>query len=313
MIPATILGITLGAILGTIDLAPVLAQPLPPSGETPGSINAASSPAERFLSQGLLAIQQGQLPRAIESFRAAINANPSLAPAHYNLGLALRQTGDLSGAIGAFSRAIQADPNFALAYSNLGAALLEQNQLDQAALYLNQSIQLDPTLSIAHYNLGLVYQQQGNGAAAQRSLETALKLNSNSPQVFYRLGMVYQQQGEQNPESSPAAQQWRGRALSAFQQAIILEPSYTEAHYRLGSLHYAQGNYAAAIRAFRQTAELNPANGDAYYAAALSFVKLNQPQDALMLFEYALKLYQSQNLPDWIDRTTEQIDRLRGN
>jgi len=297
-----------GIILGTIEFAPVFAQTLPPS----GSINQASSPAGRFLSQGLASIQQGQLPQAIESFRAAIHADPSLAPAHYNLGLALRQTGDLSGAIGAFYAAIQADPSFALAYSNLGAALLENNQLDQSLFYLNQAVQLDPSLSIAHYNLGLVYQKQGNGSAAQRSLETALKLNPNSPQAFYRLGTVYQQQAEQISTPSPTAQQWRGLALSAFQQAILLDPGYTEAHYRLGSLYYAQGNYESAIRAFRQTAELNSTNADAYYAAALSFVKLNQPQDALMLFESALKLYQSQKRSDWIDRTTQQIDRLRG-
>jgi len=265
--------------------------------------------AEGWLNTGLDAVQQGQLPMAIEAFQTALQLNPQLVPASYNLGLALRQSGNLTGAIEAFTRTTQIDPNFALAFSNLGAALLENNQFDQAQVALARSLQLDPKLSIAHYNLGLVYEKTEQWALAESAFLQTLQHQTNSSQAFYHLGIIYAQQAAHSLDPQ-AAQILLNRAQSSYLQAIFINPEYTEALYRLGSLNYQQEHYLAAIENFRRAANINSNYADAYYAAALSFVKLNQPADALTLFSHAMALYQTPNRLDWVQRTQQQIDRL---
>jgi tetratricopeptide (TPR) repeat protein len=310
-------GLTIALLLGTtIGVIPlggpikVMAQPSTP-GSPPIAPPASTLPqsAEGWLNTGLNAIQQGQLPAAIEAFQTALQLNPQLVPARYNLGLALRQSGNLTGAIEAFSQTTQIDPNFALAFSNLGAAFLENNQFEQAQTALARAIELDPQLSIAYYNLGLVYEKTEQWPLAESAFLQTLQRQPNSSQAFYHLGIIYAQQAAQSSDPQ-VVQRFLNRAQSSYLQAVLLNPQYMEAFYRLGSLNYDRENYLAAIENFRQAANLNPNYADAYYAAALSFVKLNQVSDALTLFSHALAIYQSQNRLDWVQRTQQQIDRL---
>ncbi|MFZ9739602.1 MAG: tetratricopeptide repeat protein [Prochlorotrichaceae cyanobacterium] len=303
-----LLVILCGMGLGSLNHGTAQAQtntPVPPP-----PLSTFPQSAQDWLNNGLKAIEANQLPAAIEAFQTALTLDPQLVPAHYNLGLALRQSGDLPGAIAAFTQTTQLDPRFALAYSNLGAALLENNNLEQAQAVLMQAIQLDPQLSIAQYNLGLVYERAEAWPQAAAAFVRTLQLQTNSPQAFYHLGIVLQQQAAQVTDPQ-GIQRLLNQAQSAYLQAIFLDPQYLEALYRLGSLNYDQENYLAAIGHFRRAAEVNPNYPDAYYAAALAFVKLNQPTDALTLFSHALTLYQSQNRRDWAERTQQQIDRLK--
>ena len=315
---SSFLGLTITLLLGTtVGVIPlwfpvkVMAQPsIPASPPVAPPTSTLPQSAEGWLNTGLNAIQQGQLPAAIEAFQTGLQLNPQLVPARYNLGLALRQSGNLTGAIEAFSQTTQIDPNFALAFSNLGAALLENNQFDQAQTALARSLELDPQLSIAYYNLGLVYEKTEQWPLAESAFLQTLQHQPNSSQAFYHLGIVYAQQAAQASDP-PVVQRLLNRAQSSYLQAVFLNPQYMEALYRLGSLNYQQEHYLAAIENFRRAANINPNYADAYYAAALAFVKLNQVPDALTLFSHALALYQAQNRLDWVQRTQQQIDRLK--
>ena len=314
-LPLVLLGLmTLSWVLGGISTpagAQTPPETLPGSGQSPGASDLVNpQTAEDWLETGLAHIQSQSFPAAIEAFQRAIELDGSLFPAHYNLGLARRQTNDLQGAIAAFYRAIEADPTVPLAYSNLGAALLENQSYDAAIAALERAIALDPRLDIAQYNLGLVHQRQNNLALAEQAFQQALVLNPTAPLTFYHLGITYQQQAAQRPLDSPERAQLLNQAQSAWLQATFLNPSYTEALYRLGSLQYEREQYATAIETFRRATQTNPNYPDAYYAAALAFLKLDRSSDAQTLFQYALQLYQSQNRQDWVDRTQAQLDRL---
>ncbi len=75
------------------------------------------------------------------------------------------------------------------------------------------------------------------------------------------------------------------QALTAFQQAVHLDPSFGEAHYKLGWTLASQGYLDPAIREFQQTIELDPTHAAAHYnlgAILLQKAQLDADVDGTM-------------------------------
>ncbi len=85
-----------------------------------------------------------------------------------------------------------------------------------------------------------------------------------------------------------------GEAISAFEQAISLQPSKEEYHYHLGLAHAAQKHNDEAIKAFQQVIELNPEYMLAHGALAGSFRRLGLEDEATEHIRIALPLMQNE-------------------
>src|SRR4051812_34831864 len=81
---------------------------------------------------GVVALQQGHLPRAVELVSRAIALNPGVAAFHGNLAEAYRALGQLEQAVGCCRMALRLQPNFPEAANNLGLALLALGQTEAA-------------------------------------------------------------------------------------------------------------------------------------------------------------------------------------
>jgi protein O-GlcNAc transferase len=103
---------------------------------------------------GVIALQGGHYPAAIELIGQAIAQNRRIPEFHNHMGEAVRALGRLDEAVEHYERAIKLKPSFADAHNNLGLALMTQGRLDEAAARFQRALIFDPNKVDAHNNLG---------------------------------------------------------------------------------------------------------------------------------------------------------------
>ena len=111
---------------------------------------------------------------------------------------------------------------------------------------------------------------------AQRRLEEELKEHPSGAEGYALLGVLY---SEQKNTSA---------ALSAFQQAVKLDPKSTRARNDLGNLYAAEGKIDLAEKEFREVLALHPADRDGNYNLGLILLTKKRPLDAI---SYLLRVH----------------------
>ena len=180
--------------------------------------------------------------------------------AHDNLGGALLLDGRTEEAFTHFYAAAEINPRDPMSRGNIGAYLLERGQLGPAIDELNKVIGLTTDqglLAGAYANLGTAYRQSGDQVKARQSYDESLRLNPAQSNAWLGLGILVDQQG--NPQQaalnfarsaelqpSPPAFFLLGRTLaklgrkaearSALQNALTLQPDFTDAQKALDNL-----------------------------------------------------------------------------
>lgn len=108
-----------------------------------------------------------------------------------------------------------------------------------------------------------------------RTVFEGLRTNYPHVSVFHNnLGVVYKRLGLL-PE-----------AVTAYQQAIKIQPQYPEAYYNLGLALREQGEFHRAEDAYRRALDAAPDFRDASYNLAVLYdLYLNEPEKAIKLYE----------------------------
>lgn len=136
--------------------------------------NAPSPNPEKLAARELYergcALEETNLPEALNSYRAAIAQDPNLADAHVNLGRLLHEAGELHAALTHYRAALVVRPDDATAGFNVGVALEDLGNVTEAVDAYAKSIAVDPTNADAHYNLARLLEQQGRPDIAIKHL-----------------------------------------------------------------------------------------------------------------------------------------------
>ena len=131
--------------------------------------HAAAGLAEANNDLGALLAQQGDLPAAIERFRAAL-ARPGLPDALNNLGYALLLSGNNDEARGLYEKAIALQPDFPEALNNLGL-LYGRGDMERAERNFRAALSRRGNYGEAANNLAIVLVSKGQMDAAVQLLE----------------------------------------------------------------------------------------------------------------------------------------------
>ena len=136
---------------------------------------------------GLVDLNSGRLPQAIEQFEAALRIKPDYAYAHNGLGNALFLSGRAAEAIDHYHEALKIDPGYPEAHNGLANALFQSGHLPEARAESEKAVKFNPNYAEAHCTLGLVMAQQGQIAEAIEQFETALRLNPTDARIGQEL------------------------------------------------------------------------------------------------------------------------------
>jgi tetratricopeptide (TPR) repeat protein len=179
---------------------------------------------------GMVYSEAGQTDLAFAHFREAERIRPKFGLPHYNLGVCYRAKGDLPTAQKEFEAAIEysVDPvELVQSHHNLGIVLYEQGELDEAKKELQAALALFPDKENSLLALGMVDFRQGNYALSIADFQKAYSLQ-RTPQAVFWIGRNREAQGD-----------FKG-AASAYEDALLMSPTFKEAHDRLEAIRSGQ-------------------------------------------------------------------------
>ena len=97
-----------------------------------------------------------------------------------------------------------------------------------------------------------------------------------------------------------------------YNQAIELNPNYTNAYNNCGVAKSALGNKKGAIVDYNKAIRLNPNLAEAYYSRGFTYQQLGENQRAFADFREAARLYHQQGNTTWYQNANDRIRELGG-
>ena len=205
-----------------------------------------------------------------------------------HLGAAYIRLKAYQEAIDALQNAIALDADLVDAHYNLGYAYVEQGHSDQAIPHLERAIAIAPNLKRAHYNLARAYRESGNLEAAAHAVTETLRLDSNYQRAHELANLI--KQAHYNRGITYLNDERYSEAITAFQNAITLDPDFTTAHYNLGLTYLKMETYSRAVDALQKTITLDRSYKAAHHALALAYLGQQDLGKAREAARDALKL-----------------------
>ncbi len=234
-----------------------------------------------LLNRALLAPDLGpqqRTARAVEagqSFQTALAWDPLNGQAYYNLAAVYDLWQDAPSAGRALSRAAVLDPSDISARFRHGQALAAHEQ-EARAIHEWQAADA----AVYFLNQGSVLASEGDPTGALEQYERALAVAPDLPETHYHLGQALSRLGREK------------EALAAFEWAAALEPpSSPRRHLLQGEVHATRGEWAAALAAYGQAAEVAPHDPAPHYRMGwLLQHRLDDSDGAIARFEWAIRL-----------------------
>ncbi|MDE2515125.1 MAG: sulfotransferase [Rhodospirillales bacterium] len=250
----------------------------------------APANAEALHLSGVLALDRGEVDRALTLLRLARGLMPYSATVLAAIGAAHAAKGDTAQAIAFHRRALAQDGDLAIAHLRLGELLFASGEALQAATHAAAAVTADPTLGEAwgltgriaaqqsmhrdaaiafreallrlphradlHAALGNALLAQGDGAAAAEKFHDALAINADDPEAL--LGCARARIAAEDVDA----------AIDQLHQVVTLAPDHADAWNTLGDALSVRGDTEAAIAAFRRVVALRPDAAPAWRSLA---------------------------------------------
>jgi tetratricopeptide (TPR) repeat protein len=128
------------------------------------------------------AIQGGQLEQARQLVQKERKNAPQAVQWRFMEGVIQAQQGQIDKAIDTFKQISQTHPDQSEAYNNLGVLYASKGQLDASKVFLEKALQTHPSYAAAHRNLSDVHSQLAKQSYA-KALQVDPKAKDTAPQL----------------------------------------------------------------------------------------------------------------------------------
>ena len=152
--------------------------------------NEPKALSRRNYTQGTLALLDGNLPAALQSFKRSLDYDSNWAPAFNDLGKVYVRLNDYYHAEESYQRAIQVQPNWVFPQLNLAGIYLVRKDWQRAEQAYTRATELDRTLATTWYFLGQTYEGQARFSDAIDAYEHAIQLAATRPSSAFHVDAV---------------------------------------------------------------------------------------------------------------------------
>ncbi|XP_051871501.1 uncharacterized protein ttc6 [Pristis pectinata] len=267
-----------------------------------------------LINRGLLYLKMEDYYNASQDFKAAIVEDPKNPNIHHAVAICYHKLHYLEEAVNCFNQAVKLDPFFADAYNGRGnvymdfghPAGIKQAQKDfvralhlnprcvKARLNLGYNLQvlgkfqkswnhftiatnIDPKFQDAYEGRAVISLQMNNTFGALQDINAALKI-CKSAKLLTNRGVISQFMGD------------LPNAMSDYQRAIALNPSYSLAYFNAANLYLYNSQFQQAHDHYTKAIDLQPEDESALLNRAICRVMLRHVKEALEDFEEAINL-----------------------
>lgn len=176
--------------------------------------------------------------RRIDLLQQALAQDPTNPALYEDLGAQYEGAGQYQQALQVYLAAANHHAQISPTLSRLGELYLRTGNLQKAIAYFEQAAQANPLDVEGHANLATAYLQSGRLADAERAFRWVLTIQEYVP-AYNGLGIIAMQRND-----IPTARK-------NFEQAVHLDPNYTEAQLNLGILCTRTDDFPCAQTAFK--------------------------------------------------------------
>lgn len=279
-----------------------------------------------YKQQGEAGWDKGKCEDAADKFGDVGKDHPKLVEAFYMVGRSYHNCGMLKKAEKAYQKTLQKDSSHAQSLSNLGEIYFQAGKVDGAKKYWESAIKANSKISAARNNLawlmilklrtikerkawkklegeariqlssslavdsenvktytlyGLLYlegskRNKNRLDLAKLLLDEGKKRNDKYAPLFNALGLLYM---KRNNQSS---------ALTSFEKAVTLDPSFVEARKNVGNITLGFRKYDVAEVQFAETVKLNDKDYDALIGLGIAQRGLGKLDDAEATYNKAI-------------------------
>jgi len=161
----------------------------------PNLTNYMHSNNQNIMARAIQCHKDGNYHQANQLYQKILISDPDNADALHYSGVIAMQNGDMERAIQLIGTAIEIRPGISAYHSNLALAYKDNNQHENALDQYKKALVLNPKNPVVHFNLGALYQSCAQYEEAQVSYEKSLKINPDQPLVYHNLGNLFLKQG----------------------------------------------------------------------------------------------------------------------
>jgi superkiller protein 3 len=235
---------------------------------TRGDANAHDS-AEAWTIRGIAAADLKQNDRSLNAFHKAAALAPGNEENWLNLTRELMESSRYSDAISAVQDGLAANPKSYALYLRMGAAQLAAGHYAEAEKVFRDLVAAGDPLPTGYVGLAQVLLRTGRAEEASDELAIAQRKLGPNFLISYFRGLAFDRSGK------------REEAITAFQDALKLDPSNAEAHLSLGKTEMNSGHLDTAITELREALRLSPNNEQARRLLSQAYARAGDKEHAL--------------------------------
>lgn len=217
---------------------------------------------------GIAKARLGQSGAAVDAFRQASKLEFRREEHWLNLTRELMELNRYAEAISAAQEALDSNPKSYALHLRLGAAYLSSDRYSEAESLFRQLVAAGDPLPTSYVGLAQVLLRTGRAEEAVSELAAAGKKLGPNFLISYFQGLALDR------AARPA------EAISAFQDAIRLNPGSSEAHLGLGKTELLVGHNHEAIAELQKCLQLSPGNVQAQRLLSQAYRRAGDTQAA---------------------------------
>ncbi|HZZ18196.1 MAG TPA: tetratricopeptide repeat protein [Opitutaceae bacterium] len=195
-----------------------------------------SANPEALMLNARIKLTKGETAKGVADLEHLTTMYPKFAPPYYLLGQGYIAQGEPNKAISALTQAVAANPNFTEPALLLAMTELRKGDFRATLGTLSKLLQTHPELIQAQLLKAEALRGQGDLNAALEIYVAQAKAHPGNPEILLYAGITLMQQGRLE------------QARRAFEQALVISPTYSQAVEQLIDLDLNEKKYASAIQ-----------------------------------------------------------------
>ena len=232
---------------------------------------------------GMLHVELGRSEEALDAFLATTRLNTDRLDAHHQIASLYEQQGDIDSLIERYETIIRLDPSKADPFLRLGALYLRRGDKDNVIRVYEPGLEIEPNHPQAQYNLAVIFEEREDNEKAIKHFKLANRYDDGHFDWHFRYAHLLDRYAATLADYDTYA----AMAVEEYNKTIDLKNDYVPAYLYRGLItrRYKQigdtlYRYGQIAEDFKRVIAIEPDNSDAHYYLGMTYVDLDQRQEA---------------------------------